>query len=112
MRRPAGRPGTRRTDAACLAPDHSLSSDFIIRSRTRVALPNARCGSIKTQPGAFGLSGTGLTVGRAERAIVPDSPGPRPWRFTGGTLKFVAVDVSGEAYVDLEREAEAMLMRE
>ena len=69
-------------------------------------------GRIKTQPGAFGLSGTGLTVGRAERAIVPDSPGPRPWRFTGGTLKFVAVDVSGEAYVDLEREAEAMLMRE
>ncbi|HME01413.1 MAG TPA: arylsulfatase [Solirubrobacteraceae bacterium] len=69
-------------------------------------------GRIKTQPGAFGLSGTGLTVGRAERAIVPDSPGSRPWRFTGGTLKFVAVDVSGEPYVDLEREAEAMLIRE
>ena len=35
-----------------------------------------------------------------------------PWRFTGGTIRRVAVDVSGESYVDLEREAQAMLMRE
>ena len=35
-----------------------------------------------------------------------------PWRFTGGTIRRVAVDVSGEAYIDLEREAAAMLMRE
>ena len=67
---------------------------------------------IKTQPGAFGLSGTGLTVGRSERAIAGELPGVRPWHFTGGTIKFVAVDVSGDPYVDLEREAEAMLMRE
>ena len=26
-------------------------------------------------------------------------------RFTGGTIKRVAVDVSGDPYVDLEREA-------
>ena len=32
--------------------------------------------------------------------------------FTGGTIKRVAVDVSGEPYVDLEREAQAMLTRE
>ena len=38
-------------------------------------------------------------------------PGERPWRFTGGTLRTVAVDVSGEPYVDLEREAAAMLAR-
>ncbi len=67
---------------------------------------------IKTQPGTFGLTGSGLTVGRSTTAITDDYPGVRPWRFTGGTLKFVAVDVSGEPYVDLEREAEAMLMRE
>jgi hypothetical protein len=30
------------------------------------------------------------------------------WRFTGGTIKRVAVDVSGEPYLDLEREAAAM----
>ena len=35
-----------------------------------------------------------------------------PYRFTGGTINRVAVDVSGEPYVDLEREAQAMLMRE
>ena len=34
------------------------------------------------------------------------------WRFTGGTIHRVAVDVSGEPYIDLEREAQAMLMRE
>ena len=35
-----------------------------------------------------------------------------PFRFTGGTIKRVAVDVSGEPYIDLEREAQGMLMRE
>jgi arylsulfatase len=67
---------------------------------------------IKTQPSMFGISGTGLAVGRSVTAITHDYPGERPWRFTGGDLKFVAVDVSGEPYVDLEREAAAMLMRE
>ncbi|HMD52098.1 MAG TPA: arylsulfatase [Solirubrobacteraceae bacterium] len=67
---------------------------------------------IRTQPGVFGLSGTGLTVGRGVTAISDDFPGQRPWHFTGGVLKFVAVDVSGEPYVDMEREAQAMLMRE
>ena len=67
---------------------------------------------IKTQPSQFGISGTGLTVGRSVTAITDDYPGERPWRFTGGTIRFVAVDVSGEPYVDLEREAAAMMMRE
>jgi arylsulfatase A-like enzyme len=69
-------------------------------------------GHIKAQPGMFGISGTGLTVGRSLTAITDDYPGERPWHFTGATLKFVAVDVSGEPYVDLEREAAAMLARE
>jgi arylsulfatase len=68
-------------------------------------------GRIKTQPGIFG-AGSGVAVGRSARAVSSDFPGQRPWRFTGGTLKFVAVDVSGEPYVDLERQAEAMLMQE
>ena len=67
---------------------------------------------IKTQPGMFGISGTGLAVGRSVTAITDDYPGERPWHFYGGTLRLVAVDVSGEPYIDLEREAEAMLMRE
>jgi len=44
--------------------------------------------------------------------VTPDYPGERPYRFTGGTIKRVVVDVSGEPYIDLEREAQAMLIRE
>jgi arylsulfatase len=67
---------------------------------------------IKTQPAAFGLSGTDLTVGRALSNITDDLPGQRPWPFTGGTIRTVAVDVSGDPYVDLERAAAAMIARE
>jgi arylsulfatase A-like enzyme len=70
-------------------------------------------GRIKTQPGPFELAGEGLCIGRDSGAAVTDDyPGPRPYRFTGGTIKRVAVDVSGEPYLDLEREAAAMLARE
>ena len=69
-------------------------------------------GWIKTQPGMFGVSGTDLTVGRGRSRITVSYPGTRPWPFTGGTIKTVAVDVSGEPYVDLEREAAAMIARE
>lgn len=67
---------------------------------------------IKTQPGSFGLSGTDLTLGRAISNITDDYPGQRPWAFTRGTIKRVAVDVSGDPYVDLERAAAAMIARE
>ena len=68
---------------------------------------------IKTQPGRFTLAGEGLNVGRDGGDAVTDLyPGPAPWAFAGGTLHRVVVDVSGEPYVDLEREAEAMLARE
>ncbi len=66
---------------------------------------------IKTQPAMFGLGG-GLTAGRATANITDDYPGRRPWEFTGGTLNGVAIDVSGEPYVDLERAAAAMIARE
>jgi arylsulfatase len=69
-------------------------------------------GRIKTQPAAFGLSRTDLTVGRAISEITDEYPGERPWRFTGGTIRTVAVDVSGGPYVDLERAAAAMIARE
>ena len=70
-------------------------------------------GRIKTQPGKFAIAGEGLCIGRDTGAAVTDDyPGGRPWRFTGGTIKRVAVDVSGEPFIDLEREAAAMLARE
>jgi arylsulfatase len=68
---------------------------------------------IKTQPGKFSIAGEGLCVGRDSGAgVTADYPGTLPWRFTGGTIHRVAVDVSGEPYLDLEREAQAMLSRE
>jgi hypothetical protein len=52
-------------------------------------------------------------VGRdSSDAVTDDYPGERPYRFTGGTIKRLVIDVSGEPYVNLEREAEAMLARE
>ena len=70
-------------------------------------------GRIKIQPGPFELAGEGLCVGRDSGAPVTDDyPGQSPHRFTGGTIKRVAVDVSGEPFIDMEREAAAMLSRE
>jgi arylsulfatase len=70
-------------------------------------------GRIKTQPGFFSLAGEGLCVGRdSGEAVTGDYPGEAPFRFTGGTIKRLAVDVSGEPYLDLERQAVAMLSRE
>ena len=47
----------------------------------------------------------------AERVVEPGVHGYIP-AFTGGTIKRVAVDVSGDPYLNLEREAQAMLARE
>ncbi len=70
-------------------------------------------GRIKTQPGKFSIAGEGLCVGRdSGEAVADDYPGSSPWPFTRGTIHRVAVDVSGEPYLDLEREAAAMLARE
>ena len=70
-------------------------------------------GRIKTQPGTFSIAGEGLCVGRdSGEPVTGDYPGEHPYTFTGGTIRRVAVDVSGEPYVDLEREAQAMLARE
>jgi arylsulfatase A-like enzyme len=70
-------------------------------------------GRIKTQPGKFSLAGDGLCVGRdSSDPVTGDYPGTAPWAFTGGTIQRVAIDVSGDPYVDLEREAVAMMARE
>jgi arylsulfatase len=70
-------------------------------------------GSIKTQPGNFSLVGEGLAVGRdAGEPVTGDYSGDRPWAFTGGTIEQATVDVSGEHFVDVEKEAIAMMRRE
>ena len=68
---------------------------------------------IKTQLGAFAVAGSGLFVGRhSGEPVTDDYPGQPPYPFTGGTIDRVAVDVSGEPFIDLEREAQLMIMRE
>jgi arylsulfatase len=70
-------------------------------------------GSMKVQPGYFELAGEGLCVGRDNGAPVTDDyAGQSPHRFSGGVIKRVVVDVSGMPYIDLERQAQAMLARE
>ncbi len=44
--------------------------------------------------------------------VTPDYAGYHPWAFTGGTIKKVIVDVSGESYLDLELEAMAAFKRD
>jgi arylsulfatase len=68
---------------------------------------------IRTQPGKFSLAGDGLCVGRdSSDPVTGDYAGTAPYTFTGGTIDRVVIDVSGEPYVDLEREAVAMMSRE
>jgi arylsulfatase A-like enzyme len=70
-------------------------------------------GRIVTQPGKFSIAGEGLCVGRdSGEPVTEDYPGGAPWTFTGGTIRRVVVNVSGKPYVDLEREAVAMMARE
>ena len=67
-------------------------------------------GTIKTQLGAYAIAGAGLYVGRhSGEPVTDDYPGESPYPFTGGTINRVAVDVSGDPYVDLEREAEMLI---
>jgi arylsulfatase len=69
--------------------------------------------TIRTQPGKFGLGGGGLVFGRSgAEPVTDDYAGERPWAFTGGTLKRVVIDVSGDAFIDLAKEAAAAFARQ
>jgi len=70
-------------------------------------------GKIKTQPGKFSLAGEGLNVGldRGE-PVTDDYPGDAPWPFTGGTIRKVIVNVSGDPWVDREAEVRGAFARD
>ena len=68
-------------------------------------------GPMRAQIGKFTLCGDGLCVGY-DSADTVSRQYTNPFPFTGGKLLGVAVDVSGEQYLDLELEALAMLSRE
>jgi Sulfatase len=70
-------------------------------------------GRIKTQPGKFSIAGEGLNVGKdSGEPVTTDYPGQAPWPFTGGTIHRVAVDVSGQPFVDLAAEVRMAYMRD
>ena len=70
-------------------------------------------GSIRTQPGKFALSGEGLNIGRdGADPVTQDYSGARPWAFSGGTIHEVVVDVSGDPFIDVEKEAAGAFMRD
>ncbi len=70
-------------------------------------------GRIKTQPGKFSIAGEGLNIGReGGEAVTDDFPGEAPWAFVGGTIVKCAIDVSGDAFVDLAAEAAAAFARD
>ncbi len=56
-----------------------------------------------TQPGPFGLAGASIMVGRNTGSEVSRRY-KAPFRFTGGAIAQVTVDISGRPYEDLERE--------
>ncbi|MCP9275402.1 arylsulfatase [Mycolicibacterium arenosum] len=58
---------------------------------------------VRTQPGTFGISGATFAVGRNEGQPVSRKY-KAPFRFTGGTIAKVVVDISGTPYRDVERE--------
>lgn len=61
---------------------------------------------IVTQPGYFCPVGDGICVGRdGGSAVTPEYEAP--FRFTGGTIDKVVVDVSGDLYVDHEAQVRA-----
>jgi arylsulfatase A-like enzyme len=75
-------PGTTGT-ATLYIDDHAVGSAAIV-----------------TQPGYFG---EGICVGRDDGSPVTPSYAP-PFRFTGGTIDKVIIDVSGARYIDHEAE--------
>ncbi|KUI00341.1 arylsulfatase [Mycolicibacterium acapulense] len=68
-------------------------------------------GPMRAQIGKFTLSGDGLCVGFDSGDNV-SAHYINPGAFTGGTIHSVTVDVSDEAYLDLEREASGALARD
>ena len=68
-------------------------------------------GPMKTQPGHFSLCGDGICVGYDSEDRVSEEY-EAPNTFTDGTILGVAVDVGEKVYLDLEREAAAVMARD
>lgn len=88
-------------------PEYVPNGDVTLR----VNGDDVATGTMRTQPGKFTLAGDGLCVGW-DSADAVSSDYRAPYRFSGGRIGFVAVDVTGEPVIDLEREFAALLARD
>jgi arylsulfatase A-like enzyme len=68
-------------------------------------------GPMKTQPGHFSLCGDGICCGYDSEDRVSEEY-TAPNSFTDGTIIGVAVDLSDDVYLDLEKEAAAVMARD
>jgi Sulfatase len=94
-------------DKTSLQADHAAGTLTLYHGDRKVGQAE-----IKTQLGAYAIAGAGLYVGRHPgEPVTDDYPGSPPYTFTG-IIDRVAIDISGEAYADLEREAQLMIMRD
>ena len=70
-------------------------------------------GNIQTQPGKFRLWARGSTSAVTAPTRSPhDYPASGQWAFAGGTINEVIVDVSGDPFIDIEKEAVGAFMRD
>lgn len=113
------------SDREISAGEHVCVADFAVSGPNQdPAMPGFRgmlklymddeevaAGEIVTQPGVFCLVGDGICVGRDSASPVT-SDYRAPFRFTGGAIEKVVVDVSGEPYVDHEAQVRAWFMRD
>ena len=67
---------------------------------------------MRTQPAHFTLCGDGLCIGRDSADAGQQASTRRRFAFTGGTIHQVEVNVGDDQYVDLEKQAAAMMARE
>jgi arylsulfatase len=68
-------------------------------------------GDMRAQTGKFTLAGDGLCIGFDSGDAVSEEY-KSPARFKGGTILGVAIDVSPEVFLDLQREAAAAMARD
>jgi arylsulfatase len=108
---------TIESDRPIIPGSHVITAEFTATGRSEdPMMPGARgtltlyvdgqavgSGEIVTQPGLFCAVGDGVCVGRDDASAVT-ADYVAPFRFTGGTIDRVVVDVSGEQYIDHEAQ--------
>jgi arylsulfatase len=112
-------------DREITAGEHVYTAEFLLKGKNEdPSMPGfagtlnlymddeqVASGEIVTQPGVFCLVGDGICVGRDSASpVTPEYQSP--FRFTGGTIDKVIVDVTGEPYIDHEAQVRAWFMRD